>query len=102
PMTWPVSPTCRAAKKQSMPPPLPRSNTVSPGLRPAILTGSPQPSDKPVTSTESPSSRDISYRLLPVPQSAPSPQQALDEALVVSQHDAACSAGLSIERAIAP
>jgi hypothetical protein len=43
PITRPVGPTCRAARKQSMPPPLPRSSTVSPGRSAAIARGFPQP-----------------------------------------------------------
>ena len=44
PMTCPLSPTCLTARKQSKPPPLPRSTTVSPGLSEARATGLPQPS----------------------------------------------------------
>ena len=45
PMTRPVGPTFWAARKQSMPPPEPRSRTTSPGLRPAMAVGLPQPSE---------------------------------------------------------
>ncbi|MDD4776654.1 MAG: hypothetical protein PHV53_00045 [Fermentimonas sp.] len=43
PITWPVSPTCLLARKQSKPPPLPRSRIVFPFFREAIVIGLPQP-----------------------------------------------------------
>ena len=53
PMTRPPGPTCLAARKQSMPPPEPRSTTVWPGCNWASVTGSPHPNDMPVTSSGS-------------------------------------------------
>ena len=43
PITRPVSPTSRAARKQSKPPPEPRSTTTSPGFSAAIALGLPHP-----------------------------------------------------------
>ena len=43
PITVPCCPTARAARKQSNPPPLPRSRTVSPGFRAAMACGFPHP-----------------------------------------------------------
>jgi hypothetical protein len=45
PMMRPRGPTSRAAIKQSIPPPLPRSTTTSPLCKPARPMGSPQPSE---------------------------------------------------------
>ena len=45
-ITWPVSPTARAARKQSKPAPLPRSSTVSPGRNDARAIGFPQPNPR--------------------------------------------------------
>ena len=45
PITLPSGPTWWAARKQSMPPPLPRSRTVSPGLSSAMATGLPHPAE---------------------------------------------------------
>ena len=45
PMTRPVGPTRPAAKKASIPPPLPMSSTTSPGLSDASAVGFPQPSE---------------------------------------------------------
>ena len=53
PMTRPCGPTALAARKQSMPAPLPRSSTVSPGRKSALSSGLPQPSDSSVTSAGS-------------------------------------------------
>ena len=44
PITRPLGPTCRAARKTSMPPPEPRSRTVSPGCGSSAAIGAPQPS----------------------------------------------------------
>src|SRR5512136_2250683 len=44
PMTFPLDPTLLAAIKTSIPPPDPRSRTVSPSLSDASATGLPQPS----------------------------------------------------------
>ncbi len=43
PMTCPSGPTCRAARKQSKPPPAPRSRTRSPGFSAAMAVGLPHP-----------------------------------------------------------
>src|SRR5262245_28549212 len=43
PITRPSGPTSRAARKQSMPAPLPRSSTASPGASCACASGLPQP-----------------------------------------------------------
>ena len=45
PVTRPASPTCCAARKQSMPPPEPRSSTLSPGWSPARAVGLPHPAE---------------------------------------------------------
>ena len=46
PITRPVGPTWRAARKQSNPAPLPRSSTVSPGFMAATACGLPQESPR--------------------------------------------------------
>ena len=46
PITLPVGPTFLAAKKQSNPPPDPKSMTVSPYFKLAIAVGLPQPRPK--------------------------------------------------------
>jgi hypothetical protein len=83
PMTRPVSPTWRAAKKQSKPAPQPRSNTTSPGFNSAIASGLPQPSPRLApagtadnSSSEYPSFADTS---LGVPQHPEEAEQQLPE-----------------------
>ncbi len=56
PMTLPRGPTCRAARKQSNPPPAPRSSTISPFLSMAMACGFPQPSPMFASSGTAPSS----------------------------------------------
>src|SRR6266487_4891664 len=43
PITWPLEPSSRAARKQSKPAPLPKSRTVSPPRNAAADNGVPQP-----------------------------------------------------------
>jgi len=52
----PAGPTCRAARKQSIPAPLPRSTTTSPGRIAASACGLPQPSPRSAPSGKEASS----------------------------------------------
>ena len=56
PITSPVGPTRRAARRQSMPPPDPRSTTRSPGCRSAYRIGFPTPRAILTVSSGSPAS----------------------------------------------
>ena len=55
PITLPEGPTARAARKQSIPPPLPKSTTVSPSLREPSAIGFPHPAAARTASSGSPS-----------------------------------------------
>ena len=54
PVTWPSGPTCWDARKQSIPPPEPRSSTLSPAFRPARAVGLPQPAEAAMDSAGNP------------------------------------------------
>ena len=80
PVTLPVSPTCWDARKQSMPPPEPRSSTRSPGCRPARAVGLPQPAEAAIDSIGSPLSWPSLYSSMAwsrssTPQQSPSVEQ---------------------------
>ncbi len=76
PMTRPLPPTDFAAKKQSKPPPLPKSSTVSPGFNAAMAWGLPQPNPMfapagtaPISSAEYPSFWETSSAIAAPPSS---------------------------------
>src|SRR5690606_29333153 len=62
PYTLPAGPTRRALSSASMPPPLPRSSTTSPGLSSASAVGLPQPSDARTARSGSAAVAASSYR----------------------------------------
>ena len=68
PITLPSGPTALAARKQSMPPPLPKSTTVSPAFSAPIAVGLPQPADAITASVGSPSTSWSVYRFVSVSQ----------------------------------
>src|SRR6476661_3457308 len=62
PYALPVGPTRRAESSTSIPPPEPRSRTVSPGLSSASAVGLPQPSEASTASAGSPATSAALYR----------------------------------------
>src|SRR3954466_12030735 len=74
-----------------MPPPEPRSSTVSPAFSSASAVGLPQPSDASSASAGMPAFCPSSYRseVIGSHASAVDPQQPLDPPAPESQHDAA-------------
>src|SRR5690349_21916101 len=85
PYALPVGPTRRADKRTSIPPPEPRSSTVSPGASSASAVGLPQPNDASTAAGGNSATSSTAYRsevmgLLasaPQPQPPSAPQQAL-------------------------
>src|SRR6266850_3768718 len=80
PYAFPVGPTRRAESRTSIPPPEPRSRTVSPGLSIASAVGFPHPSDAFRASSGIWAACDSSYSCevigsTDVPQQAVAPQQ---------------------------
>src|SRR6476659_5649869 len=71
PYAQPVGPTRRAESSTSMPPPLPRSSTTSPGLSRASAVGLPQPSDASNASSGIWAACSPVYRLAVIGSSAP-------------------------------
>src|SRR6266508_5652509 len=86
PYALPVGPTRRAESRTSMPPPEPRSRTISPGLSSASAVGLPQPSEARTAAVGSAPTSSIEYSALEIwlgsgalPQQAgPALQQSLD------------------------
>src|SRR5262245_4998615 len=79
PYAFPVGPTRFAESKTSMPPPEPRSRTVSPGCIFASAVGLPQPSDAATASAGSAEVCDASYKSLVMGSQqlrSPPPQEA--------------------------
>src|SRR5262245_63855889 len=80
PYALPVGPTRRADNSTSMPPPEPRSSTVSPGLNSATISGLPQPRLASNAASGSPARSEASYSADPNPSpasTAAGPQQPL-------------------------
>src|SRR3989304_3299773 len=78
PMTLPFLPTLLDAKKQSMPAPEPRSNTVSPAFKESVASGFPHPNPMFDSSgTESISSSLYPIFLLMLPAETEGPQQEI-------------------------
>src|SRR5438270_13371213 len=82
PYALPVGPTRRADSSTSIPPPEPRSSTVSPGLSSARAVGLPQPRDARTAVSGSMLLSDSSYRSLVIgstslPEHGDAPQHAL-------------------------
>src|SRR6185295_18727679 len=80
PYTLPVGPTRLADSRTSIPPPDPRSNTVSPSSSVASAVGFPQPRDASTASTGSPAFCRPSYKSAVIGSHASvvAPQHALD------------------------
>src|SRR5271157_191613 len=81
PYALPAGPTRLAESNTSMPPPEPRSRTISPGRNSASAVGFPQPSEAATASAGSAAVSEASYRLRVMGSqplsSAPPPQQAV-------------------------
>src|SRR6185295_7337386 len=80
PYTLPVGPTRLADSRTSIPPPDPRSNTVSPSSSVASAVGFPQPRDASTASTGSPAFCRSSYKSAVIGSHASvvAPQHPLD------------------------
>src|SRR5665213_891339 len=72
PYALPVGPTRLAESKTSMPPPDPKSRTVSPGFNSASAVGFPQPSDASTAASGKLPVWPASYRLLVMGSQQPS------------------------------
>src|SRR5688572_6680796 len=94
PYALPVGPTRFAERRTSMPPPEPRSRTVSPSCRSASAVGLPQPSEASSASAGMPAVWPASYRsdVIGSQDSDVAPQQPLDPPLGPQQVDATAPA----------
>ena len=99
PYALPAGPTRRADSSTSMPPPEPRSSTISPGFRSARAVGLPHPSDASSAAAGTPAVSPASYRLAVIGSqlSVLAPQQPLDPS-AGPEHDAPAVEAESVTR----
>src|SRR6266852_8039627 len=103
PYALPVGPTRFAESKTSMPPPEPRSSTISPGFNLASAVGFPQPSEACSASPGICSFCEASYRLEVIGSQLVPPASAVPQQLPLFPRSAACPYfSLTISLMLAP
>src|SRR4029079_11888008 len=106
PNAFPDGPRRCADRRTSIPPPEPRSRTVSPGLSCASAVGLPQPSDARTAASGSSLVSPVTYRFAVIGSTVPSSAAPPQQELTGPQHDApaafALSTPSSTRRAAAP